>query len=277
MKLFLKKLIANSRPIFQIIGLVVILFLPSLLNVSQNVVKQPELTASQNWLDYVFYFVWTKGNKAIGILLFVLVLFSIRKVNNKCMFNKGDIYKDYPYFWYWLCAKILGYTECNLILVPIYMQFKLVINDTFSKYYCGELNKKENDVIVVNKINFTEISDEINLIISDTYPLKETQIPKSKRLYPTIIISRDNVEDHNRYNSPELVRKVVNEVRNLPAYVKIVNIYATTNPQNTMNIARDAFKLGGRSNLDLIIVFQQKRVGDPRKFEKKGIVIYKRE
>lgn len=80
--------------------------------------------------------------------------------------------------------------------------------------------------------------------------------------------------DHNRYNSPELVQKVVNEVRNLPPSIKKVNVYATTNPQNTMKIAQDAFKLGERGNLDLITVFQQKRTGS-RAFEKSGKIVYK--
>lgn len=275
MKSFCKKLIANARPICQILGLIIAFLLPSLLNVSKEAVKQPELTASQKLTDYIFYYVWNKGNIAIGIFLFVVTLFFMRRWNKNNMFNKGDEYKNYPYCWYWICSNLLGYTECNLILVPIYMQFKLVIRDTFSKYYCGELEKKDNDVVSVKRLNSSNISDELNMIIADTYPLHENQIPRDKRLKPTIIISRDNDVDHNRYNSPELVQKVVNEVRNLPSSIKKVNIYATTNPHNTMKIAQDAFKLGERSSLDLITVFQQKRTGS-RKFEQAGKIVYKR-
>ena len=272
---FFKKLIANARPICQIIGLIIAFLLPSLLNVSKEVVEPPELTASQNLIDYIFYFVWNKGNIAIGIFLFIVTLFIMRKWNKNDMFNKGDEYKNYPYCWYWICAKFLGYTECNLILVPIYLQFKLVIRDTFPKYYCGELEKKDNDVISVKRLNSSNISDELNMIIADTYPLQVNQIPRDKRSKPIIIISRDNDLDHNRYNSPELVGKVVNEVRNLPSSIKKVNIYATTNPHNTMKIAQNAFKLGERSGLALITVFQQKRMGS-RKFEEAGKIIYKR-
>lgn len=275
MKLFFKKLMANIRPILQIIGLLILLFFPRLLDVSNIAVKQLELTTSQNWKDYIFYYVCTKGDIAIGIFISVLALFGIRKANKDYMFNKGNVYKNYPYFWYWICAKILGYAECSLILVPIHMQFKLVLRDTFNRYYCGNLSKKENDIISINKSNFSNILDEINLIISDTYPLKESQIPITKRGYPTILISRDNVIDHNRYNSPELVQKVVNEVRNLPDNIKKVNVYAATNPENTINIVKDAFKLGERSNLDIVTVFQQKRTGQ-REFKRRGKVVYKR-
>lgn len=275
MKSIYKKIMANIRPICLIIGLVVILLLPSLMNISDKVEKQPELTASQDLKDYIFYYIWNKGNLAIGIFLFVLAVFVVRKWNKEYMFNKGDEYKNYPYFWYWICAKFLGYSECNLILVPIYMQFKLIFRDTFCKYYCGELDRKSDDIISVQKLNFTDALNEANIIISDTYPIQENQIPIGKRSKPTIIISRDNAVDHNRYDSPELVQNVVNEVRNLPINIRKVNIYATTNPHNTRKIAQNAFKLGERSNIDLITVFQQNRT-DNRKFGKKGKVVYKR-
>lgn len=276
MKLFFRKLAVNIRPVCQIIALIIVGCLPGLLNISERVIEQPQITASQKWFDYIFYYVWTKGDVAIGLLLLITALFAIRKTNKECIFNKGDVYKNYPYIWYWVCAKILGYSECNLILVPIFMQFKLIIKDTFDKYYCGDFNKKNNDDISINKQNISSASDEVNLIIADTYPLEIKQIPVSKRRNLTIVISRDNSIDHNRYDSPELIRTVVNEVRNLPPNIKKANVYATTNPQNTMNIAIDAFKLGERGNLDEITVFQQRQTGNPRKFSGKGKVVYRR-
>lgn len=275
MKSIKEKIIANIRPIGQIIGILIIFFIPKALNISDMVTKEPELKASQNWLDYVFYFVWNKGEIAIGLLLGIFVLFQIRKANKDCLFNRGDVYKNYPYWWYWVCAKILGYSECSLVLVPPDLQFKLVFKDTFTKYYCGEYEKKTSDTISVAKTNSPNSSDEVNIMIADTYPLQESQIPRAKRSKSTILISRDNVVDHNRYNSPELVKKVVNEVRNLPLNIKKINIYTTTNPQNAMKIAQDAFKLGERSSLDIITVFRQKRTGN-RSFEKKGKIVYKR-
>lgn len=49
-----------------------------------------------------------------------------------------------------------------------------------------------------------------------------------------------------------------------------------TIPQNTMNIANNAFKLGERGNLDEVIVFQQNKNGNLRRFEKKGKCVYRR-
>lgn len=275
MKVFFRNIVVNIRPISQIVGLFIVFFLPSILKVSSMVTETIKIEASKDWQDFVFYFAWSKGDWAIGVFFFVATLFLIRRINKICLFNKGDHYKNYPYTWYWICAKILGYRKCNLILVPISMQFKLVIRDTFEEYHCGTYSHKDNDIISIEKSNMNEQVEEVNLIIADTYPLFMDQIPVSKRKFPTIQVSRNNKNDSNRYDSPQLVQAVVNEVRMLPSNLKNINVYATTNPLNTVNMVNNAFKLGERGNVDMISVFQQKQTG-MRKFRKEGIVVYKR-
>lgn len=102
------------------------------------------------------------------------------------------------------------------------------------------------------------------------------QIPVSKRKLPTIHVSRDNKNDSNRYDSAQLVQAVVNEVRMLPSNLKNINVYATTNPLNTVNMVNGAFKLGERGTVDMISVFQQKQTG-MRKFKKEGKIVYRRD
>ena len=274
MKSIYEKLKCNIRPILQLLLLIFVLVLPKISKLTESV-KLPELEASQKWQDYVFYYAWKSGDWAIGFFFCFVALITIKKLNNKVMFNKGNCYKNYWYVWDWLCAKILGYLECNLINVPIYMQFKLVLNDTFAKYNCGTYSKKENDTISVDRTNFSLETDEVNIIISDTFPLSLNQLPQLKKNLPTLLLSRNNANDVNRYDSPELVQCVVNEVRNLDICFKKINIYAATNPLNTMNIASSAFKLGGRDNFDEVRVFQQEREGI-RKFSDKGKIVYKR-
>ena len=241
MKSIYERIKNNIRPILQLLLLVGVFFAPRIFKITELIKTPPKLEASQKICDYIFYFAWKGGDWAIGVFFLIVVLFIIRKWNKTYMFNRGNYYKQYRYGWYRICSKILGYSECNLIQVPIYMQFKLVLNDTFDKYNCGEFDKKENDTISVSKSNF----------------------------------SRNNTNDVNRYDSPELVRCVVNEVRSLNNNIKKVNVYATTNPLNTKNIASSAFKLGGRDNFNEVRVFQQERDGI-RKFNNKGIVVYKR-
>lgn len=275
MKSFLKKIRANIVPISQIVLLAVILCMPSWLNVKDKLVTLPEMKVSQNVLDYILFWAWEKGNLAIGLVLLGISLFALRKINKKCTFNKGNEYKDYPYSWYWICSKILGYSECNLKLVPIYMQFKLILRDTFDKYICGEYPKKIDDKIETKRINLEQDVDEINIMIADTYELSEKQLPSLKVGKPTIVITRDNKNDYNRYDSPELVQSVVNTVRGLPEKICTINVYAATNPLNTKKIVQEAFKLGGRDIIKSIFVFQQSKDGI-RKFEDKGIRVYKR-
>lgn len=275
MKSIFRKIKENIVPICQIILLVIILFLPSWINVKDKLITPMELKVSQNLLDYILFFAWESGNIAIGLVLTIVNLFVMRKINKEHVFNKGNEYKNYPYWWYWICSKILGYMKCNLKYVPIYMQFKLVLRDTFEEYECGEYPRKEDDEITVQKINFEKNSDEINIMIADTYELNERQLPLLKNGKPTIIITRNNKKDYNRYDSPELVKTVVNVVRGLSKNFLTVNVFATTNPLNTKKIVQEAFKLGGRDIIEKIIVFQQSN-DEIRRFETKGIQVYKR-
>lgn len=273
-KKLIYKLIANVVPIMEIIVLVGLAILPSKMEL-MNIIRE-QLALPTDLEGVIVYYVFTQGDVVIGIALAATVLFRIvRPLNKDKMFNKGVLYKNYPYWWYCLCAKILGYTKCNLVMVPINMQFKLVINDTFTTFYTGDVEEKKEDDIEVIRDGKIENSDEINLIIADTYPIDKSQLPEVKKKLPTIKITRNNSIDHNRYKSDELVKNVVIEVGNLPVNSRKINIYATTNPENTMNIAKKAFSSGERSNLDLVTVFQQGN--DPlRKFKEKGIVVYKR-
>lgn len=275
MKSVYEKVKNNIRPILQLLLLIIVFFSPKIFKITELIKNPPKLEASQNIKDYIFYFAWQGGDWAIGFFFLIVAWFIIKKLNKTVVFNKGNFYKKYMYGWYWVCSKILGYSECNFIQVPIYMQFKLVLNDTFEKYNCGKFAEKENDTVSVSKSNFSNATDEVNIMISDTYPLSLNQLPEIKKNLPTVLISRNNTNDFNRYDSPELVGRVVNEVRSLNNNIKRVNVYATTNPLNTRNIASSAFKLGGRDNLNEVRVFQQEREGI-RKFNNKGITVYKR-
>lgn len=62
------------------------------------------------------------------------------------------------------------------------------------------------------------------------------------------------------------------EIRRLPE-VNIINIYATTNPMNTVRISRSAFRMADRGNVEHVFVYQQKRSG-ARKFDGKRYKIY---
>lgn len=274
MKKLSRQIEENLRPIVQIILLSVSLFLPVILEAS----KWIEFIFQNVELDFdnaKYYFLLKVGNWGIGIIVMLFVLSQIRKTNKEKLFNTKNVYHDYPYIWYWICAKILGYVKCNLKRVPIYLQFKLVLEDTFSEYDVGtedDYPKIENEEIEIHKKNWNVDSHEINLVLSDTYPIKKNQLPAAKSILPTLVVIR-NRPNKSRYYSPQFVSKIVDEVRNLPRTETFVNIFATTNPKHTRQIVENAFKMAERGNVKKLVVFPQSNKG-MRRFKRKGKIMY---
>lgn len=275
MKQLFKKLQESARSIVEIIVLVMAFFIPSIINAT-GIIELCLKDTSINFDNIKYYFLLNAGNQVIGIVLMVIALLKIRKFNKEKIFNTKNVYHNYPYLWYWFCAKVLGYETCNLKLVPPYLQFKLVLNDTFPKYSVEENDDYpviEDEEIEIKKANFEQVSNEVNLVLADTYPIENQQLPSIKRRLSTITINRVR-PDVFRYYSPQFIAKIVDEVRNLPRNVTDVNVFPTTNPKHALKIARDVFKLAERGNIEKLVVFPQDNKGI-RKFAKKGEIIYK--
>lgn len=269
----IKKVVSNLEPIAQLIILVAIVIIVLKINGVQLLEKFYD-KQDLGFDNLKYYLILKLGNIAIIALLDGLVLYNFRQHNKGKSFNRGNVYHNYPYIWFFIGSKILGYGKCTLKLVPIYLQFKLVLKDTFNEYLIGsddDYPKKENEIIKVEKKNMVNQFNEINLVFSDTYPVKQNQLPVNKKNLPTIFISRDN-NDNNRYYSDMFINKIIQEVRNLPENIRI-NIFATTNPKHTKYIVEQAFKLADRGNINKLYVFQQESTGN-RVFKEKGIKVY---
>lgn len=273
-----KKIKVNFRQVREIIALVIVAFGVYILDISslfKNYLMEYELKPEIG--NIILYYLLNIGNIGFLIVLLGGLLKIFREFNKDFIMNSSNVYHDYPFFWYWFCARILGIKKCNLILVPIYMQFKLVIEDIFNEYPLDEADfpviKDEVDS-AVEKINTgmdMELS-EMNLILEDTYVIELRQIPFSKKNLPTIKISRNINNDHTRHFSPKFIQKISEEIRKLPQ-INRINIYATTNPMNTLRIIRTTFKMADRGNVDHIFVYQQENKGI-RVFCEKGYKIY---
>ena len=272
----IKKIKANFVQIVEILMLIIAIFLPYKLDIPSWFVAylrdhkpEPEIS------DFLPYYILKTGNMAISLGLLFAALIAIRRYNKEFIMNNDNVYHNYPYVWYWFCAKVLGIKKCNLILVPIYMQFKLVIENIFKDYPLDEADFpaiEDEPECIVKKKNMRADLSEINLILEDTYVIESNQIPFRKKTLPTIKISRNIGNSHTRHFSPKFVNAVSEEIRKLPQ-VYIVNIYATTNPMNTVRIIRSTFKMADRGNIQHVFVYQQKRSGI-RRFDGKGHKIY---
>lgn len=273
MKICIEKFKENLRPIVQLVLIVFSILLPTLINASYWIKFLFE-NSEINFDTAKYYFLLKIGNWGAGIVLMFFMLSKVKNFNKEKTLNTRNVYHDYSYIWYWICAKILGYTKCNLKLVPIHMQFKLILNDTFAEYNVGSEEDYpliENEIIQINKVNWNP-NQEVNLVLADTYPISQSQMPSSKSQLPTLFINRQR-PDLSRYYSPQFIATIVDEVRKLPSNKMIINVFSTTNAKHTKKIAENAFKLANRGNIKKLLVFQQNNSGK-RKFEKKGKVIY---
>lgn len=245
----------------QISSLIICLITPTIVNLAGTI--KILLGAGNPTIENAkYYYLMISGNWTIGFLIAVYVLFNfIRKSNKEKIYNKGNIYHNKPYWWYWLCSKILGYKKCNLILVPIYTQYKLILRDTFEEYPFKEdvFPQKEYQINVERKINETNHnSKDINLIIQDTYPISYNQIPSNFKTNMTISVKRVSLKFGERVYSKELVDTIIEEIRKLNDGVTL-NIFSTTNPKNTFEIVKKAISLAERGNVTHVNVFQQNR------------------
>ena len=134
----MKKITDSRREILQIILLILCFPAVYILDVS-NVISLIFRNQEIDFNNIKYYYLGKAGNFVIAALLFLLILFKfVRAKNKEKTFNKGSQYHNHSYSWYWFCSKILGYSKCSLIRVPIYMQFKLAINDVFDDYVVEE-------------------------------------------------------------------------------------------------------------------------------------------
>lgn len=264
---------SNLRQLLQIVLFAFACGLPWIIDF--NSLFEPWLSNTDTSPDNVlWHLALSYGRPALAVLFVFLLLSGVRKWNAEYVMNKDSNYHDYAYIWYWFCSKVLGIKKCNLILVPISMQFKLILRGTFPEYPL----EPDDYPVVQDELDCkitTENKDagnyEINLLIEDTYEISDFQIPKEKRNNQTIKVSRYNGTNIRHFSQKliDAVNGVVHQKKRIPR----LNVFATTNPMNSKHLASSVFAQGGRGNISHLYVFQQQASGR-RIFEPKGRKIY---
>ena len=271
----IKNVILDSgRELMQILILFICLIGPTMFNLA-GIIKMLLGEASPTLENAKYYYLMLSGNGTIGILFAVYVLIWIRKSNKHKLFNSGNIYHNKPYWWYWLCSKILGYQKCNLILVPISTQYKLILRETFEEYPFGDSDfPQRNCQIDVKKSSEKSefINGDVSLIIEDTYPILPNQIPSRFISTNFIWVRRESLRLGERVYSEELVNVIIEEIRGLGDDITL-NIFSTTNPKNTFEIVKKVIFLADRGNINHVYVFQQE-VRGKRCFEDKAEKVF---
>lgn len=196
--------------------------------------------------------------------------FITKNNSDKIIFEKGDYYRDFPYILYWLGSYFFKYKYCNLVNVPIYLQFKLVLNNVFPIFLTGK-STNENDnsknyredlsepIITKNNEELSNSSKAVNLILIDTYIIPEKLLPSNIFSEFTIYIYRSATINGVRVYNERFVEAIQQEVANLNPHIDTINVYATTNPKHNKQIVDKCFRLGERTNISCINVGIQEK------------------
>ena len=274
----IKDLISDWRlPIFEIIVIIAAFIVSYKLKIATLILE----IIKNNGIDIeaLKYYLLAKkgGNVGFAIAIAIAVWWlGVRKYNKDKQLNKGNIYHDHTYFWYWYCSRIMGFKECNLQRVPIPMIFKLVIRDCFDEYYYGDdsdYQEKEDESIEVSPAK-RKYTDAVNLVLSDTYPIEKEMLPSSVADKTTVWIKRDNKKEQCRCYSKAFVRSVQITVNNFPNNVTSINLFSTLNPKHCRLIAEQVFKKAGRGSISSLRVYHQNCIGGIWFFSEKGKKIY---
>lgn len=200
----------------------------------------------------------------LGLFLTCIIFLSFRLRNKEKFFNTGSDYFDYHWAYFVIASRILGYKKVTLVRVPLYLQFKLLFKDIFDLTY-SDTHPEENDIPRVDTSHTEIASNEINLVLSDTYKINLDDLPFEKKGLPTVLIERTNgLSGVRTYNQKfvDVIREQTNKYR---LQYERVNIFATTNTQHTKEMVLQCFKNGGRTGFKKIYVYEQ---GSDYKFKK---------
>lgn len=213
----------------------------------------------------------------ISILILFILLNFFKKQNANMLFNSnGNIYYDFYYPLFWISSKVLGYEKLQLAGIPLHLQYKLVLRGTFPQiipdfwenhYDISEVS--ENVTLVCSNEN--NVSKQVNLIISDTYFIKNEELFVEYLNLPTIRVTSKLVS--RRFLNKELVQKTreAMQIVRSKGYAEI-NVFSTANPQNNLNIINSSFRFFGRFS-DAKVYVVQKDNGRNSQYSKRYRVI----
>lgn len=201
----------------------------------------------------------------IIIGLIIMLYYRKRKKNNNKEFNFGNEYMEYPYFIFYTAGKILGVKTIDLKLVPIYLQVRIVINDTFKEILVQNDLKEVESEVILKLISMK--SRTLTLVLEDTYLINEEQLSEKLKNTDILKITKGNLKENVRNYSSDFIETIDSQIFSLEKKYRQINICATTNTKHTFEIISNNFKKGKRGNIDSLVIYQQNRDGD-RIFEK---------
>ncbi|MER2189627.1 MAG: hypothetical protein ABS951_01620 [Solibacillus sp.] len=204
----------------------------------------------------------------IGLVLAYLVLIIIRNNNKERVFNNGNIYYDMSYVYYWIAAKLLGYSKVTLMNVPIYLHYIICFKGDFQDIEYVKADEIDKPV-QVKIINDNRLGNTINILIKDTYDIEEWMLPREILNAPMIIIDNYINTQNQRLFNKNIEKELKKQIDQYSIIYTDVNIFATTNTETSKSLINYCFKTAGRTGFKKVYVYKQER--DYKFIEKKKV------
>lgn len=207
------------------------------------------------YLSSIFKFIDYEGNgfliklseitfnyprKVACILLFFGFLIIYRRLNKDKEYAPTNIYGDYHVIIYYIAWLFVGYKKVNLKMKPIPLQFQLLSINKLECFDDTEYSDKNYKYKVNHIGKLGKDTKQINIIVSDTYPITDDKIPKTLIDNYTINLTREG-EKGIRVKSQELIELLIKEVQNTKQYCKTYNLFLSTPASTNMSIFNQVF------------------------------------
>ncbi len=211
--------------------------------------------------EEISYNLWTI---IIGIIILIVILKLIKKNNYEKEFFPGDLYGKAPWIFYEL-ALILGFRKLSLIKKPYNIIFQVLATKKFDLIDSESSDQNVNFTLI--ETNILE-NNECNIVVSDTYPILNYQVPQKFIGNKTYKFERQGDVGKRIFSKDfmDSIGKIIVECRKNKLKM---NIFLTTNIQNTRYLVEEYLLVGGRDYIN-IEVFQQNMSSTNKEFLDKG-------
>lgn len=193
----------------------------------------------------------------IGMFLIPLIMHNIKYEKE---FAPKNMYGNYPFIFYYLALKLLGYKKVDLKMKPIPLQFKLLEVNRFDYYDSSTLSEEKFKYDVIYKKKVNNHTKRINIVVSDTYDIDLSKLPNTENQNPTIVIKRKGKSGIRTF-SQELIDIIHSEVEYSKKYCKKYNLFLSTPGKTNQEIYQQIFQTGHRDGFT-IYIYQQNNKND---------------
>lgn len=245
----------NKKRLYPLITIIIPLIIIALISIWLSSIFKLTDYEGNGLLIKLSKLTFNHPRRVACIILFIIGLKRIRKINKDKEYAKTDIYGDFPIIVYYIAWLFLGYKKVNLKMKPIPLQFKLLNLNVLKCFDDTEYLDKDYKYSVLHEGIINKNTNQVNIIVSDTYPIEKSKIPENVKNNYTIYINRKG-ESGIRIHSQNLIETLIKEIQSYKKYCKIFNLFLSTPASTNKSIYEQVFHTGLRDKF-IINIYQQ--------------------